>query len=329
MKSLDKKLNKIRTNTYKPTDFIIADAKDGELGGGAQAPGPKKGETSSYKCYAEYLQAMREMVKSGLVDVMLMSAYSAEILFQEGCFSKSPVTAAVRLNDTTDIWGLRGSNYNSFPSKNFRTASLDRVKEIADLGLYSITFSNNVEKDVASLQGLKDFQVEAVEKGIRYFLELFNPQFDIKVDPKILPFYINDCIVRCLSGSVSADRPLFLKIQYNGPKAMEELSNYDPGRLIIGILGSGKGTMRDTFELVRQAEKYGARVALFGRKILLTESPIKTVELMRRVVQKEIGSKEAVEVYHDFLKNEKIKPYLDLEQDMIISDSSLKHGLEY
>jgi hypothetical protein len=61
----------------------------------------------------------------------------------------------------------------------------------------------------------------------------------------------------------------------------------------------------------------------------LTESPIKTVELMRRVVQKEIGSKEAVEVYHDFLKNEKIQPYLDLEQDMIISDSSLKHGLEY
>jgi hypothetical protein len=50
---------------------------------------------------------------------------------------------------------------------------------------------------------------------------------------------------------------------------------------------------------------------------------------MRRVVQKEIGSKEAVEVYHDFLKNEKIQPYLDLEQDMIISDSSLKHGLEY
>jgi hypothetical protein len=29
------------------------------------------------------------------------------------------------------------------------------------------------------------------------------------------------------------------------------------------------------------------------------------------------------------LKNEKIQSYLDSEQDMIISDSSLKHGLEY
>ena len=48
MKSLDEKLNKIRTNIYKPTDFIIADAKDGELGGGAQVPGPKKGGSSSY-----------------------------------------------------------------------------------------------------------------------------------------------------------------------------------------------------------------------------------------------------------------------------------------
>jgi len=329
MKSLNKKLNKIRTNSYKSTDFIIADAKDGEMGGGAQAPGPKKGKNSSYKSYTAYLQAMREMVESRLVDVMLMSVYSAEILFHEGCFSKSPVTAAVRLNDTTDIWGLRGSNYNSFPSKNFRTASLRRVKEIADLGLYSITFSNNVEKDVESLQGLNDFQNEVAQNELSYFLEVFNPQIDIGVDVKKLPFYINDCIVRCLAGSVSADRPLFLKVQYNGPEAMEELSNYDPGRLIVGILGSGKGTTRDTFELVKQAEKYGARVALFGRKILLTESPIKTVELMRRVVQKEIGSKEAVEIYHDFLNNEKIQPYLDLEEDLIISDSSLKHGLEY
>jgi len=175
MKSLNKKLNKIRTNSYKSTDFIIADAKDGEMGGGAQAPGPKKGKNSSYKSYTAYLQAMREMVESRLVDVMLMSVYSAEILFHEGCFSKSPVTAAVRLNDTTDIWGLRGSNYNSFPSKNVRTASLERVKEIADLGLYSITFSNNVEKDVASLQGLKDFQVEelagkpALHVVLKYF----------------------------------------------------------------------------------------------------------------------------------------------------------------
>ena len=38
---------------------------------------------------------------------------------------------------------------------------------------------------------------------------------------------------------------------------------------------------------------------------------------------------EMYEWQDEITEHEKIKPYLDLEQDMIISDSSLKHGLEY
>ena len=33
-KSLDTKLKKIRRGKYKPSDFIIADAKDADMGGG-------------------------------------------------------------------------------------------------------------------------------------------------------------------------------------------------------------------------------------------------------------------------------------------------------
>ncbi len=66
--------------------------------------------------------------------------------------------------------------------------------------------------------------------------------------------------------------PKFLKLQYNGPRAMEELASYDPTHLIVGILGGAAGTARDTFELLSQAEKYGARVALFGRKIHRAEA---------------------------------------------------------
>ncbi len=47
--------------------------------------------------------------------------------------------------------------------------------------------------------------------------------------------------------------PQFLKVAYNGPAAMEELAAYDPS-LVVGILGGGSGTLRDTFELVRQAK---------------------------------------------------------------------------
>ena len=39
-KSLDFKLDKIRNGNYQNTDFIIADAKDGDMGGGIFAPGP-------------------------------------------------------------------------------------------------------------------------------------------------------------------------------------------------------------------------------------------------------------------------------------------------
>ena len=97
-----------------------------------------------------------------------------------------------------------------------------------------------------------------------------------------IPEFVNDAIVRCLAGLTEAERPEFLKIAYNGPRALEELASFDPG-LVVGVLGGGAGTARDCFELIHQAEKYGARVALFGRKINLAESPLDIVRLMRAV----------------------------------------------
>tara|TARA_B110000091_G_C13646090_1_gene403321 strand:- start:666 stop:809 length:144 start_codon:yes stop_codon:yes gene_type:complete len=47
---------------------------------------------------------MRKMFSSGLVDLKLMSASSAERLVEEGLFENSPVPPAVRYNDATDIW---------------------------------------------------------------------------------------------------------------------------------------------------------------------------------------------------------------------------------
>ena len=72
-KSLDFKLDKIRNGNYQNTDFIIADAKDGDMGGGVFAPGPMLDNPEKPKPYKAYLQAMQEMTDSGLVDIMLMS----------------------------------------------------------------------------------------------------------------------------------------------------------------------------------------------------------------------------------------------------------------
>jgi DhnA family fructose-bisphosphate aldolase class Ia len=322
-RSLDQKLDRIRKGRYTHKDFIIADAKDADMGFGLIAPGPNgKG---GYKSRQEYLDNMAAMTKSGLVDIMLMSASSAEALVKRGVFKNGKVTPAIRLNDTSDIWSQRGGGYKEHPAVPFATAELAKAKKLCDLGLYAITFCNQVERDRDTLESYRAFRNARAKTKLRYFLEVFNPNFAIDTKGEELGQYINDSIVRTLAGVVEADRPLFLKMQYNGPKALEELAAYDPVGLIVGILGGGKGTTRDTFELALQAERHGARVALFGRKINLAEAPIALVAMMRKVVEGEVSSEEAVKAYHDGLAKAGIAPHRSLADDREITEAVLKH----
>lgn len=330
MSTLTEKLTSIKNGNYSATDFIIADAKDGDMAMGIVAPGPKRDAqgkpTDTPKSLSEYLAAIEEMIGSGLVDIMLMSASNAETLSNRGLFANGKVTPAIRHNDTTDIWSMRGSDYKSHPSLPFRSASLERVRDFSKLGLYSITFSNDIDQDLETLEAYAAYRDEVVEWGLDHFLEVFNPAFDIGISGTDLGDYVNDCILKTLAGLVSSERPLFLKMQYNGPKAMEQLAAYDPTGLIVGILGGAKGTTRDTFELVSQAEKHGARVALFGRKINLAENPTKLVHMMRQVVEGSISTEEAVKAYHGDLQKAGLTPDRDLADDLEITDPVLKAG---
>jgi len=323
MKTLDAKLARIRSGDYTPKDFIIADAKDGDMGFGRTAPGPAR-DRKGLKTKTEYLAAMAEMTKSGLVDIMLTSLSSAEALTGAGVYKGSAVTPAVRLNDTTDIWTMRGETIKAHPSHPFRSARLAHVEKVADLGLYSVTFSNDVKHDLATLEAYAAFRDDLAATKIRHFLEVFNPAFDIKLKGAGLPEFVNDCIVRSLAGVASAEQPLFLKMPYNGAAAMSELASYDPTRLVVGILGGGRGTTRDTFELAHQAERNGARVALFGRKINFAESPLDLVKFMRAVIEGEMKGGEAVKAYHDKLGKLKIKPDRPLAEDSAITESVLE-----
>jgi DhnA family fructose-bisphosphate aldolase class Ia len=323
MKSLDAKLARIRAGQYSSKDFIIADAKDGDMGFGRMAPGPGR-DGRGLKTKAEYFAAMTEMTKSGLVDIMLTSLSTAEALAAAKLYDKSPVTSAVRLNDTTDIWSQRGSSYKASASRPFRSARLAQVEPVADLGLYSVTFSNDIERDLATLEAYGQFRDELAGHKIRHFLEVFNAAFDIKLQGATMGEYVNDCIVRALAGVGTSDFPLFLKMQYNGAKAMEELAAYDPTRLVAGILGGARGTTRDTFELAAQAEKHGARVALFGRKINFSESPLDLVKLLLAVVERELKAADAVKAYHDILGKKKLKADRELSADIAITDPVLE-----
>lgn len=327
MKSLDRKLARIRSGAYTAQDFIIADAKDADMAFGLTATGPARDESGNFApgfaTRAAYLDAIRTMTRSGLVDIMLTSASAAEILSTEGLYADSEVTPAVRYNDTTDIWYPRGGRYGSEPSRPFRSARLPRIRDFVDLGLYSVTFSNEINRDLATLDAYSAFRNEAADLGMRHFLEVFNPAFDIGLQANELGQFIGDSIVSKLAGVVSAEHPVFLKIVYNGRRAVESLAAYDPERLIVGILGGAKGTTRDTFELVSRSERAGARVALFGRKINLSQSPLDLVRLMRAVVARDISSEEAVKAYHGVLQDKGIRPILQLRDDIAISDPLL------
>lgn len=329
MTRLAEKLARIRSGSYRRRDFIIADAKDGDMGPSLTSSGPHRspdGSWTRYRTRAEFLDQIRAIVRQDRIDVMLASASNLEILIAEGLFRLSEVTPAIRANDTTDIWMMRGATYNRRPSRPFRTASLARARAIGvDLGLYSITFNNDIDADVAALEAFAAFRADAAAHGFRYFLEAFNPNVDAGIAPETLGHYVNDCIVRCLAGVTSADRPQFLKIVYNGPKALEELAGYDPG-LVVGVLGGGAGTTRDTFELLAQAERYGARVALFGRKINLAESPLAIVALMRDVANGDLAPAEAVRAYHGELQRAGITPVRALADDLAITEAVLREA---
>ncbi|WP_026792582.1 hypothetical protein [Pleomorphomonas oryzae] len=326
---MNTKLAKIRAGNYAKGDFIIADAKDGDMSNPIPGTGPirdKAGKFVRFRTRAEFLDMITQLVRQDLLDIMLVSCSNLELLQEAGAFKNSPVRPAFRANDTTDIWGARPNGYGKLgPSRPFRTPSLKRIAEakIGNLGLYSITFVNDIEADLRSLEAFSAFREDAAKNGIEYFLEVFNPNVECGVAPADVGSFVNDNLARCLSGVLRVDRPQFLKYPYNGAKALEELASYDP-QLVVGVLGGGAGTTRDTFELLFQAEKYGARVALFGRKINLAESQLDMVRHMRAVADGELRPLEAVRSYHAVLKEKGIAPVRSLEDDSVVTEAVLK-----
>ncbi len=325
---LSAKLAHIREGNYKPRDFIIADAKDADMGGGINGVGFNEdgggGGAPKAKTAADYLSSMQQMIASGLPDIMLTSMASAEHLISGNAFEGTDICPAIRLNDTTDIWGFRGAVYRDTPALPFRTARLKQARRLCALGLYAVTFYNDRDQDVATLNAYRDFREQADEVGMSHFLEVFNPAFDINTPDADLGSFINDAIVRCLAGVAASECPLFLKMQYNGARAMAELASFDPGKLIVGVLGGMAGTTRDTFELISQTERFGGRVALFGRKIYCAEDSVELVRLMRAVIEDDLATTEAVDVYHDSLVKKGLAPLRPLKEDRQVTDPVLK-----
>ena len=331
-KTFDLKLKRIHEDP-SCRDFILADAKDGDMGFGIAAPGLSPGTPPSeerFRSLDEYRQSMRDIVSQGLVDIMLMSVSTSEQLTsKERIFDASGITPAIRANDTTDIWlGLSGT-YTEQPSLPFRSTTIDHAQcgqwacapemrtQGANLGLYSITFNHDAGLDRQALEAYREFRIEAESKGFRHFLEVFAPNAPQRPIEDTSRF-VNDCIARSLAGVPSASRPEFLKMPYFGPRAMEQLVHYDPS-LVVGILGGSSGTTHDAFRMLWEAKKYGARAALFGRKINHSEHQLTFVKLLRSIADDELEPAEAVRAYHSDLSQLKIAPHRSLDEDLVLT----------
>jgi hypothetical protein len=340
-KTLDRKLAAIHADPAGCREFILADAKDADMAFGIGAPGQSPemhaGEARA-RTLAEYRENIRQIVRQGLVDIMLMSASSNDLLtIRERIFDGTAVTPAARANDTTDIHVVRGGAYAAEPSRPFRTAALDHIqcghlgcgdqerRLGADLGLYSITFNNRLEEDLRALEEYRQFRLEAEAKNFRHFLEVFDPNAPAGLSPEAVGRFVNDSIARTLAGVAEAGRPLFLKVVYHGPKMMEELVRYDP-HLVVGILGGASGTTYDAFKLLSEARKYGARVALFGRKINSAENQLAFVEFLRLIADGQIEPEEAVRAYHGVLERLGIRPHRRLDDDLVLQSGVMSYG---
>src|SRR4029453_7102839 len=104
-----------------------------------------------------------------------------------------------------------------------------------------------------------------------------------------------------------------------------EVVPFDP-HLVVGILGGSAGTTYDAFKLLAEAKKYGARVALFGRKINNAENQLAFLRFLRLIADGGIGPEEAVRAYHGVLQQLGIKPHRPLEKDMELQTGVMSYG---
>jgi hypothetical protein len=336
---LIKKLDRLRENP-PGHEFILADARDADMAWGVPSPGkvyPPPATGGRFRTLPEFHDQIRAVARQGLVDIMLASISTMSLLaHREQLFDSLEVTPAVRINDTSDVWCPRGGRYRETPSLPFASGCIEEAQfgsltagpggePVVNLGLYSVTFNNQPLADRESLLAFKEFRAEAQRKGFHYFLEVFAPNVDAGLRPEEIPAFVNDSVCRMLAGVPAAARPVFLKIPYFGPRALEELVAYDPS-VVVGVLGGSSGTTYDAFKLLADAQKYGARVALFGRKIKEAEDPLTFITFLRQIVDGGISAEEAVKAYHGELQSKRIPPQRSLIEDLKLTAATLNYS---
>ena len=197
IKSLDTKLADIHANPSGSKAFIIADAKDADMAFGIAAPGPRrdartKDYESDWKSLEDYRTQIETSFDEGIVDIMLLSASESRNPGNRGeAFREFPNHASCSGKRYLRYLGgssrkMSGGRHRAHFAPQASTTlcmdasiqSLVRRWSAPISGLYSITFTNNLDEEHQALREFQDFRLEAERKGFRYFLEVFNPNVE-------------------------------------------------------------------------------------------------------------------------------------------------------
>ena len=67
-------------------------------------------------------------------------------------------------------------------------------------------------------------------------------------------------------------------------------------------------------------------MALYGRKINNAEHQLAFIEFLRLIAEDTVGPEEAVHAYHGVLQGKGITPKLSLEQDLELTEQSMRYS---
>ena len=213
------------------------------------------GSAARLRTREEFLDSIEAILRQDVVDIMLTSVSNLERLAKRNAFAGTDVKPAIRANDTTDIWRHRGATHHhravaAVPHRLARPcAAADRPRPLFDHLHQRHRRRHRLARGVPRLPRRRRARMASPTSS-----KCSIRTSSAASTTRTMPQFVNDAIVRCLAGLTEAERPRFLKIAYNGPRALEELASYDPG-LVVGVLGGGAGTTRDCFELIHQAQK--------------------------------------------------------------------------
>ena len=258
-------------------------------------------------------RAMRLITRSGLVDIMLMSASSSYALtFRETLFDNSPRHPAVRANDTTDVHLAAADRRRSpvapvphcqprpRPVRAPRMWPPSRRHPRRNLGLYSVTFDDDLGPRHRDPRAVPRVSRMKPAEGFRYFLEVFDPNIPNAVAPDILPRYINDMISSNACRGCSRAGRSSSRWSTTAPRRWKNCSVMTR-TWSSEFSAAGLGRRSTLSNCSRTLRSTRAKVAVRPQDQQRTENQLAFVQFLRLIVDGVINTIEAVKAYHAVL----------------------------